>query len=59
MSAFGTFLIGMVILVVGLAIGAYMLDAPPMWIGIGAMVMLGIGVMTATMRTKAKDPPTV
>ena len=58
MSSFATFLIGILILILGLSVGAYMLNAPPMWIAIGALVMLGMGVMTATMRTKPRDPPT-
>ena len=41
MSSFCTYLIGFVILIVGLAIGAYLMGAPPMWIGVG--VICGIG----------------
>ena len=57
MSSFGTYLIGYIILVIGLAIAAFLLNAPPMWIGVGAIVMIGIGILTATSRTKMKDPP--
>ena len=32
MSSFGTYLIGFIILIVGLAIAAYLLNVPPMWI---------------------------
>ena len=56
MSAFGTYLIGFVLLIVGLAIGAYLLNVPPLWIVVGAIVLLGIGVMTATSRTRPRDP---
>jgi hypothetical protein len=58
MSAFGTYLIGFVLLIVGLAIGAYLLNVPPLWIVVGAIVLLGIGVMAATSRTRPRDPPT-
>lgn len=57
MSSFSTYLIGFVILIVGLAIAAYLLGAPPMWIGVGVICALGIAVLTGTSRTKPRDPP--
>ena len=57
MSSFGTFLLGYIILVSGLAVGAVLLGAPTTWIVVGVVVMLGIGIMTATNRTKPRDPP--
>jgi len=57
MSSFTTYIIGFIILVVGLALAAYLLDIPSMWIAVGVVVALGIGVITATSRTKMKDPP--
>jgi hypothetical protein len=57
MSSFSTYIIGFVILVVGLAMAAYLLDVPSIWIGVGVVVALGLGVITATSRTKTKDPP--
>ncbi|MEO5590019.1 MAG: hypothetical protein ABIS03_10570 [Gemmatimonadaceae bacterium] len=58
MSSFGTYLIGFVVLIVGLAVAAFLLGAPPMWIGVGVIVMIGIGILSGTSRTKTKDPPT-
>jgi hypothetical protein len=55
MSSFGTYLIGFLLVIVGLAIGAYLLNVPPTWIGVGVLVMIGIGVLTATTRTRPKD----
>ncbi|HJQ21297.1 MAG TPA: hypothetical protein VJ867_13195 [Gemmatimonadaceae bacterium] len=57
MSSFTTYVIGFVILVVGLAMAAYLLDVPGMWIAVGVIVALGVGVIMATSRTKMKDPP--
>jgi len=57
MSSFATYIIGFVILVVGLAMAAYLLDVPSVWIGVGVIVALGLGVITATSRMKTKDPP--
>lgn len=56
MSSFQTYLIGFIVLVVGLAIGAYLLGAPPLWIGVGVIILLGIGIISATSRTKPRDP---
>lgn len=58
MSAFGTYLVGFVLLIVGLAIGAYLLNVPALWILVGAIVLLGVGIMAATSRTRPRDPPT-
>jgi uncharacterized membrane protein YiaA len=57
MSSFGTYLVGFVILILGLAIAAYLLNVPTMWIVVGVIVMIGIGVLMATTRGKSKDPP--
>lgn len=57
MSSFSTYLIGFIILIVGLAIAAYLLNVPTMWIAVGVIVLIGIGVLSATSRTKMKDPP--
>ncbi len=58
MSSFSTYLIGFIVLIIGLAVGAYLVGAPPLWIGVGAIVLIGIGILTGTSRTKTKDPPT-
>jgi len=57
MSSFGTYLIGFIVLIVGLAIAASLLGVPTTWIGVGVVVMIGIGILTGTSRTKTKDPP--
>ncbi len=57
MSSFTTYLIGFVILIVGLAFAAYLLNVPGTWIIVGIIVLLGIGILMATNRTKPRDPP--
>jgi hypothetical protein len=57
MSAFGTYLIGFIVLVVGLVIAASLLGVPTTWIAVGAIVLIGIGIISATSRTKPRDPP--
>jgi hypothetical protein len=56
MSSFATYLVGFIILIIGLAFAAYLLNVPQMWIGVGVIVLIGIGVLTATTRTKMRDP---
>ena len=58
MSSFSTYLIGFIVLIIGLAIAAYLLIGPSIWIAVGAVILIGIGILTGTSRTKAKDPPT-
>ena len=57
MSAFGTYLIGFIVLIVGLGMAAFLLNVPTMWIAVGVIVLIGIGILMATSRTKMKDPP--
>jgi len=56
MSSFGTYVIGFLILTVGLAFAAYLLNVPSTWIAVGVIVLIGIGVLSATSRTKMRDP---
>lgn len=57
MSSFSTYLIGFVVLIIGLAVAAFLVGVPPMWIAVGVIVLIGIGILTGTSRTKTKDPP--
>jgi uncharacterized membrane protein YiaA len=57
MSSFATYLLGFIIFVIGLAVAAYLLHVPGQWIGVGALMLIGLGILTATQRTKPRDPP--
>ncbi len=57
MSSFSTYLIGFVVLIIGLAVAAFLVGVPQMWIAVGVIVLIGIGILTGTSRTKTKDPP--
>jgi hypothetical protein len=54
--SFALYLVGYVVLVVGLTLGAYLIHVPPRWIGVGVVVLLGIGIMTAVATTRRRDP---
>jgi len=53
---FNVALVGWIVLVIALAIAAHMLGAPDIWIGIGALAFIGIGIIVSANRTR---PPTV
>ena len=57
MSSFATYLIGFVVLIVGLAFAAHLIGLPPIWIGVGVIVMIGLGILMGVSRTKRPDPP--
>ena len=55
MSSFGLYLIGFLILISGLAYAAYLIGAPPVWIGVGAIILIGFGIITGVARTRRRD----
>ena len=54
--SFGIYASGFVILIAGLTYGAYLLHVPAHWILVGAIVMLGFGILTGVKATRQKDP---
>ena len=56
MSSFSTYLIGFIVLIIGLAITAILLGVSQTWVIVGCIVLIGIGILTGTTRTKPKDP---
>ncbi len=54
--SFGIYIAGIVLVLGGLIYGAAILHAPLPWIVVGALVLLGIGVLTAVKATRQKDP---
>ncbi|HEV2844194.1 MAG TPA: hypothetical protein VG477_05055 [Thermoanaerobaculia bacterium] len=53
-SSFNIYLIGFIILVIGLALGAYLAGAPPMWIAVGVICLVGIGILSAVKKTQGR-----
>ena len=54
--SFSLYMVGYVILIIGLAIGAHLMHVPPRWIGVGVIVMVGIGILTGVTSTRRPDP---
>ena len=55
--SFGIYIIGYIILIIGLAIGANMLHVPQKWIGVGVVCLIGIAIIHGVTATRQKDPP--
>ena len=53
--SFGIYLAGYIVLIVGLAIGAHLLNLPPKWIGVGVLCLVGIGIIHGVTATRHKD----
>jgi uncharacterized membrane protein len=54
--SFGLYSIGFLLMIGGLIYGAHLLHVPAHWIVVGAIVLLGLGVLTGAKATRQKDP---
>ena len=57
MSSFGIYVIGFIIVIVGLALAAHLLGVSSTWIGIGIIILIGIAILSGVSKTKRPDPP--
>jgi hypothetical protein len=57
MSSFALYLIGMIVVIGGLAYVAFLMHVPSQWIVAGAVVLLGLGIVGAVTHTRRRDPP--
>lgn len=55
--SFALYMIGYLIFIAGLAWACVVAGVPQLYILIGAVILLGLGIVTAVSRTRAKDPP--
>jgi hypothetical protein len=53
--SFGLYAGGFAILIAGLAYGAHLMHMPMQWIAVGAVVMIGIGILSAVKATRQRD----
>jgi hypothetical protein len=54
--SFGLYLVGFVILIGGLVYGASIMHVAAHWIAVGAIVLLGLAILTGVKATRQKDP---
>ena len=55
--SFMLYVLGFIIMISGLAYGAYLLGVEQQWIVVGVIVLLGMGIAMAVPRTRRRDPP--
>lgn len=53
--SFSIYLVGYAILIIGLGLGANMLNVPMEWIGIGALCLVGVAIIHGVTSTRQKD----
>lgn len=53
--SFGLYSIGFAIVIGGLIYAAYLVHMPAHWIAVGAIVLLGAGIVSAVKATRQKD----
>jgi hypothetical protein len=57
MSSFGIYLIGFIVLSVGILMGASILGVGNQWIAVIGLILLGLGVITGVAKTRRRDAP--
>jgi len=57
MSALATYLTGWVLIVIGLAFGAYLLNVPAPWVLVASAILVAGGIVALTWRRKPPDNP--
>jgi hypothetical protein len=54
--SFGLYAVGLAIMLGGLIYGAHLMHMPTHWIVVGAIVLLGVGILSGVKATRQKDP---
>lgn len=54
--SFGLYAAGYMILIAGLIYGAHLMHVPAHWIVVGAIVLLGLGILSGVKATRQRDP---
>ena len=53
--SFGIYAIGFAIMIGGLIYGAHLMHMPAHWIAVGAIVLLGVGILSGVKATRQRD----
>ena len=54
--SFSLYLIGFLLLIAGIAWALTTAGVAPLYVTIGCVILLGIGIVTGVSKTRAKDP---
>ena len=57
MSNLAGYMIGVMLVIAGLAYGAYRVGVSTVWIVVGAVIVAGLGVMAGISRTRRPETP--
>jgi hypothetical protein len=55
--SFGLYVAGFALVIAGLIYGAHLMHVPAQWIAVGAIVLVGFGILSGVKATRQKDPP--
>jgi hypothetical protein len=53
--SFGIYAVGFAIMICGLMYGAHLMHIPAHWIAVGAIVLLGVGILSGVKATRQRD----
>lgn len=54
--SFSLYLVGFIVLIIGLAYGAHMAHIPTQWIMVGVICLVGLGILLGVTSTRHRDP---
>jgi uncharacterized membrane protein YiaA len=54
--SFGLYIAGYLIFIIGIGIGANLLNVPPKWIAVIVLCLVGIAMVHGVTATRQKDP---
>ena len=55
--SFAIYIVGFLVLMTGLVWAATTAGVPQLYIMIGVVILLGLGIISAVSKTRSKDPP--
>jgi hypothetical protein len=53
--SFSIYLIGYLIFSAGVLVAEHFLHVPPRWMGVTALILVGLGIVSGVMNTRTKD----
>jgi hypothetical protein len=56
LSSLAIYIVGFILLIGALAYGANLAGLAPQWIAVGAIALLGMGIVMGVTRTRQRDP---
>ena len=57
MSNFAIYVVGFLILIGGILFGGHQLGVPQIWLGVAAVILVGIGIISGVSKTRRRESP--